>query len=57
MKSPDGLQPTRRLLERMRVRYQLLKDGSDSRKAIRPSTGAAKLAPRLMAVNRLSGGR
>jgi hypothetical protein len=53
MKSPDGLVPTRRFSERMTAQSF----GSDRLKAIRPSTGAAKLASRPQAVNQLSGGR
>ena len=53
MKSPDGLRPNRRFDERMT--HQSF--GSDRLKAIRPFTGAEKLASRPKAVNWLSGGR
>jgi len=53
MKSPDGLAPNRRFKERMTQQSI----GSDRLKGIRPSTGAAKLAPHPEAVNQLSGGR
>jgi hypothetical protein len=52
MKSPDGLKPSGDL---KRMSHQSI--GSDRLKAMRPSKGAEKLAPRPMAVNSLSGGR
>src|SRR5437588_5495245 len=52
IKSPDGLRPIRRS-----GRMTCQSFGSDRLKATRPSEGAAKLASRPKAVNRLSGGR